>query len=79
MNEEGISEEKIYDLLNQKLEKDLDYDTGKILGSMCTKPHEFAIRIFSQYAEKNLTCILKFSSKLKLIQIIYLFFLFKFI
>ena len=32
----------------------MDYASGKILGSMCTKPLQFANKIYSAYLDKNL-------------------------
>ncbi|MHA1728916.1 MAG: tyrosine decarboxylase MfnA, partial [Promethearchaeota archaeon] len=40
--------------LDKKLSKDLTYTSGKILGSMCTTPHEFGIEVYSKYFQKNL-------------------------
>jgi len=40
--------------LKSKLKEDFTYESGKILGSMCTKPHEFAKQIYMKYLEKNL-------------------------
>ncbi|MHA1341721.1 MAG: tyrosine decarboxylase MfnA [Promethearchaeota archaeon] len=54
MEEHGVSEDMIYQILEQRLNKDLKYETGKILGSMCTKPHDFALEVFKKYAYKNL-------------------------
>jgi len=40
--------------LKKKLKADISFRSGKILGSMCTKPHPVAIRIFHKYIEKNI-------------------------
>lgn len=36
------------------LEQDLTFDSGKIIGSMCTQPHPFSRKIYSRFLEKNL-------------------------
>lgn len=36
------------------LGEDLAYESGRILGSMCTKPHRFAAHVYGKYIEKNL-------------------------
>lgn len=54
MIREGSSEEQILDDLKTILEKDTNFSSGKILGSMCTEPHEFAKIIFNKYIEKNI-------------------------
>ncbi|NHI94325.1 MAG: tyrosine decarboxylase MfnA [Candidatus Lokiarchaeota archaeon] len=54
MQEDGICEEKILKKINSILGNDMDYASGKILGSMCTKPLQFANKIYSAYLDKNL-------------------------
>ncbi|MGQ9720782.1 MAG: tyrosine decarboxylase MfnA [Candidatus Jordarchaeum sp.] len=54
MNQTGISQEKILEELSERLNKDLTYESGKILGSMCTTPHELAKKVMTMYLEKNL-------------------------
>lgn len=54
MQQKGIPREKILEELSQKLQKDLTYESGKILGSMCTIPHPLAKRVMLQCIEKNL-------------------------
>jgi len=54
MRDKGLSEEEIENLLDSKLAEDLDYSSGKILGSMCTEPIEFANRIYAKYLCKNI-------------------------
>jgi tyrosine decarboxylase/aspartate 1-decarboxylase len=41
-------------LLKDYLKEDLTYDSGRILGSMCTSPHSFAKGVFIKNIEKNL-------------------------
>jgi len=54
IQEDGICEEKILKKITQILGNDMDYASGKILGSMCTKPLQFANKIYSAYLDKNL-------------------------
>ena len=54
MLKEGLEEQEILKLLEKKLEKDLSYDSGLILGSMCTEPIEIAKKIYIKYISKNL-------------------------
>ena len=44
----------VLQLLKSRLKRDFTYDSGKILGSMCTKPHVFAKQIYMKCLEKNL-------------------------
>jgi len=54
MLKEGIDEQKILKLLEEKLKIDYSYDSGYILGSMCTEPLEFGKKIYAKYIHKNL-------------------------
>ncbi len=54
MLKEGLEKQEILKLLEKKLEKDLSYDSGLILGSMCTEPLDFAKKIYIKYISKNL-------------------------
>ena len=54
MQQSGKSKNEIYAELTALLRSDLSYDSGKIIGSMCTKPHEFAAEVFTRYLDKNL-------------------------
>ena len=54
MNEKGIPKEEILQELENRTAKDMTYKSGKILGSMCSSPHEFAREIYIKYLEKNL-------------------------
>jgi len=50
----GVSEETVLDELERKTEEDLTFDSGKILGSMCTYPHPLAVKIMREYIDRNL-------------------------
>jgi len=54
MQEEGLEKREILNLLEKKLEKDFSYDSGSILGSMCTEPLDLAKEIYIKYISKNL-------------------------
>ncbi len=54
MQEEGLEKRFILNLLEKKLEKDFSYDSGAILGSMCTEPLDVAKEIYLKYISKNL-------------------------
>ena len=54
MEEEGLEKRNILHLLEKKLKKDFSYDSGSILGSMCTDPLDFAKEIYLKYISKNL-------------------------
>ncbi|MFB0560913.1 MAG: tyrosine decarboxylase MfnA [Candidatus Lokiarchaeia archaeon] len=54
MDQKGVPQEKILEELSERLNKDLTYKSGKILGSMCTTPHELAKKVMIMYPEKNL-------------------------
>jgi len=54
MNYEGLSKSDVLRLLKEYLKEDFTYDSGRILGSMCTSPHAFARRIFIKAIDKNL-------------------------
>ncbi len=52
--DEGMEEEAVLKELRKKTSEDLTFDSGKILGSMCTYPHSLAIRIVGEYIDRNL-------------------------
>jgi len=54
LQEKGIPRNTILRELKTRLGKDLTYDSGRILGSMCTSPHPFARQIYARLLEKNL-------------------------
>ncbi|MBN2536544.1 MAG: tyrosine decarboxylase MfnA [Spirochaetales bacterium] len=54
MNELGLSIDLLEKELKSKLQKDRTFDSGRILGSMCTRPHSLASDIFTRYIEKNI-------------------------
>ncbi|MFX1589662.1 MAG: tyrosine decarboxylase MfnA [Promethearchaeota archaeon] len=54
MNEKGLEKQEILKILEKKLEKDFSYNTGEILGSMCTEPEKFGVEIYMKHVSKNL-------------------------
>ena len=50
----GKSKPAVLDSLHTRLQPDLIYSSGKILGAMTTDPHEFARFVFEKYMERNL-------------------------
>lgn len=54
MQENGLPQKIVLHELKSRLRRDFTYDSGKILSSMCTSPHDFAKKVFSQNLEKNL-------------------------
>ncbi|USS40794.1 tyrosine decarboxylase MfnA [Thermococcus aggregans] len=51
---EGMSEEEVLAELEGRLKIDLTFNSGKILGSMCTYPHPLAQKIVQKYIDRNL-------------------------
>ena len=54
MLNDGLKKQEIIDILEKKLSKDFSYESGYILGSMCTDPLEFGREIYIKYLSKNL-------------------------
>ena len=46
MQDEGLKKREILDLLEKKLKNDFSYESGSILGSMCTEPLDLAKEIY---------------------------------
>ncbi|MEJ2276817.1 MAG: tyrosine decarboxylase MfnA [Candidatus Lokiarchaeota archaeon] len=49
-----MEKQKIWELLERKLSNDYSYDSGYILGSMCTDSLEFGKEVYAKYVSKNL-------------------------
>jgi tyrosine decarboxylase/aspartate 1-decarboxylase len=54
MQEKGLNKKEIVKILDEKLKPDLSYDSGYILGSMCTDALNFGKEIYMNYVCKNL-------------------------
>ncbi len=50
----GEDEEEVLEELRSKTADDLTFDSGRILGSMCTCPHPFAVKIIEEFLDRNL-------------------------
>ena len=51
---QGLSKGDILKLLEKKLSNDNSYDSGYILGSMCSKTPDFVKEIYAKFLDKNL-------------------------
>jgi len=54
MNDEGSSKTMIIENLESRLSKDFSYNSGRIIGSMCTNPHPLAREILTRFLDVNL-------------------------
>ncbi len=54
MREKGEPAEAVLKEIEARLSRDLTFNSGKILGSMCTSPHELARQVYAKFLEKNL-------------------------
>ncbi len=52
--EKGSDGEEVLKELEEKTGGDLTFDSGKILGSMCTHPHPLAVKVVQHYIDRNL-------------------------
>ncbi|ASJ11454.1 tyrosine decarboxylase MfnA [Thermococcus thioreducens] len=50
----GAGEKEVLGELEEKTSSDLTFDSGRILGSMCTYPHPFAVEVVRRYIDRNL-------------------------
>ncbi|MDI6644966.1 MAG: tyrosine decarboxylase MfnA [Methanobacteriaceae archaeon] len=54
MDKQGLSREEVFQELQGYQKQDLTHRSGKILGSMCTCPHEVGRDAYSMFLESNL-------------------------
>ncbi|MHA1264324.1 MAG: tyrosine decarboxylase MfnA [Candidatus Helarchaeota archaeon] len=55
MEYEGISEEVVINQIIETLKQDdMSYESGQILGSMCTKPLSLTIKLYQKFFDRNL-------------------------
>ena len=54
MIDKGLEKQDILNILEEKLKGDHCYESGQILGSMCTEPLDFGKKVYSKYMHKNL-------------------------
>jgi tyrosine decarboxylase/aspartate 1-decarboxylase len=52
---EGLDEQQVFNQILEILKtNDMSYDSGQILGSMCTKPLALTIKLYQQFFDRNL-------------------------
>lgn len=54
MQDKGLPEQKLKEELELRLKGDFKYDSGRIIGSMCTSPHPLARKVYLQFLGTNL-------------------------
>lgn len=54
MEDKGLPRRIVLEELNMRLKRDFTYESGKIIGSMCTRAHPFARKMQTQFLDKNL-------------------------
>jgi len=55
MEIEGLSEKEVFNQILETLKQgDMSYDSGQILGSMCTKPLALSIKLYQRFFDRNL-------------------------
>jgi tyrosine decarboxylase/aspartate 1-decarboxylase len=54
MDKKGITKQEISEKLKEFKEEDMTYRSGRILGSMCTCPHEVGLEAYKMFLESNL-------------------------
>jgi len=54
MDENRFSKEEVFQKLREFQKEDLTHRSGKILGSMCTCPHEVGRKAYAMFLESNL-------------------------
>ncbi len=54
MDEKGISKDRVFELLKNYKKRDMTHKSGRILGSMCTCPHEVGLQAYTMFLESNL-------------------------
>lgn len=54
MDNNGISKNEVFEALRYFKEQDMTHRSGRILGSMCTCPHEVGVKAYCMFLESNL-------------------------
>lgn len=54
MDKKGITKNKVFQLLRNYKKRDMTHRSGRILGSMCTCPHEVGVKAYLMFLESNL-------------------------
>jgi len=51
---EVTSRESLFEMLESRLKEDFTYESGRIIGSMCTRPHSLGREVFKKFVDKNI-------------------------
>ena len=51
---EGTSRKSLFEMLESRLKDDFTYESGRIIGSMCTRPHSLGREVFTKFVDKNI-------------------------
>ncbi len=54
MDKRGLEIDEVLDILKEARKKDLKYEDGRILGSMCTVPHPVSLEVYRLFYETNM-------------------------
>lgn len=54
MDKKGITKDRVFQLLRNYKKRDMTHKSGRILGSMCTCPHEVGLKAYAMFLESNL-------------------------
>jgi len=54
MEKEGLPRSSVLNELESRLVEDFTYDSGRIIGSMCTCPHPLASKVYTRFLDRNL-------------------------
>lgn len=54
LQNEGLSQNLVLKQLESRFRKDFTYDSGRIIGSMCTCPHPLARKVYTRFFDINL-------------------------
>jgi tyrosine decarboxylase/aspartate 1-decarboxylase len=51
---EGTSRKSLFEMLESRLKEDFTYESGRIIGSMCARPHSLGREVFTKFVDKNI-------------------------
>jgi tyrosine decarboxylase/aspartate 1-decarboxylase len=54
MQVKSLAEKTLPEELESRLQRDFTYNSGRIIGSMCTSPHPVARKVYTRFFDKNL-------------------------
>ncbi len=54
VNEKGLPEKDVERRLSEALERDFLFERGRVLGSMCSRPEDIAVKYHAMFSEANL-------------------------